>query len=54
MELLWPRWRRRRSGQRLQDQPLDPLHRIVIGRIYHHTVKILFGLRVRDVDCDFR
>jgi glycosyltransferase involved in cell wall biosynthesis len=32
----------------------DPLHRIVIGRIYHHTVKILFGLTVRDVDCDFR
>jgi glycosyltransferase involved in cell wall biosynthesis len=32
----------------------DPLHRIVIGRIYHHTVKVLFGLRVRDVDCDFR
>ena len=32
----------------------DPLHRIVIGRVYHHTVKFLFGLRVRDVDCDFR
>ena len=32
----------------------DPWHRIIIGRIYHHTVKILFGLRVRDVDCDFR
>ncbi len=32
----------------------DPLHRIVIGRFYHHTVKILFGLKVRDVDCDFR
>jgi glycosyltransferase involved in cell wall biosynthesis len=32
----------------------DPWHRIVIGRIYHHTVKRLFGLRVRDVDCDFR
>jgi glycosyltransferase involved in cell wall biosynthesis len=32
----------------------DPLHRIIIGRIYHHTVKVLFGLRVRDVDCDFR
>ena len=27
----------------------DPLHRIVIGRIYHHTVKLLFGLSVRDV-----
>ena len=32
----------------------DPWHRIVIGRIYHHTVKTLFGLHVRDVDCDFR
>ena len=32
----------------------DPWHRIVIGRVYHHTVKLLFGLRVRDVDCDFR
>ena len=32
----------------------DPLHRIIIGRIYHYTVKLLFGLRVRDVDCDFR
>ena len=32
----------------------DPLHRIVIGRLYHHIVKTLFGLRVRDVDCDFR
>lgn len=32
----------------------DPLHRIVIGRIYHHTVRLLFGLEVRDVDCDFR
>jgi glycosyltransferase involved in cell wall biosynthesis len=32
----------------------DPLHRIIIGRVYHHTVKLLFGLKVRDVDCDFR
>ncbi|HEY3382296.1 MAG TPA: glycosyltransferase family 2 protein [Vicinamibacterales bacterium] len=32
----------------------DPLHRILIGRCYHYTVKLLFGLRVRDVDCDFR
>ena len=32
----------------------DPLHRIIIGRLYHHAVKLLFGLRVRDVDCDFR
>ena len=32
----------------------DPIHRIIIGRVYHHTVKLLFGLTVRDVDCDFR
>lgn len=32
----------------------DPMHRIIIGRMYHHTVKLLFGLKVRDVDCDFR
>jgi glycosyltransferase involved in cell wall biosynthesis len=32
----------------------DPLHRIVIGRIYHYIVSILFGLKLRDVDCDFR
>ncbi len=32
----------------------DPLHRIVIGRIYHWFVRTVFGLRLRDVDCDFR
>ena len=32
----------------------DPLHRIIIGRLYHHIVSVMFGLRVRDVDCDFR
>ncbi len=32
----------------------DPLHRVIIGRVYHHTVTRLFGLKVRDVDCDFR
>ena len=32
----------------------DPFHRKVIGRFYHHTVTLMFGLTVRDVDCDFR
>ena len=32
----------------------DPLHRVLIGRIYHWTVRLAFGLRLRDVDCDFR
>jgi len=32
----------------------DPAHRIVIGRVYHHIVSVMFGLTLRDVDCDFR
>jgi glycosyltransferase involved in cell wall biosynthesis len=32
----------------------DPAHRIVIGRVYHAFVRTAFGLRLRDVDCDFR
>ncbi len=32
----------------------DPLHRIIIGRIYHHIVRLAFRLHVVDVDCDFR
>jgi len=32
----------------------DPLHRIIIGRLYHHIVRTLFGFNLRDVDCDFR
>jgi glycosyltransferase involved in cell wall biosynthesis len=32
----------------------DPIFRIVIGKLYHWGVKLLFGLKVRDTDCDFR
>ncbi len=32
----------------------DALGRRLIGRAYHHVVKLLFGLPVRDTDCDFR
>jgi glycosyltransferase involved in cell wall biosynthesis len=55
MELLWPRMQAGVdvvNGYKIARS--DPFHRIVIGRIYHHTVKLLFGLKVRDVDCDFR
>lgn len=32
----------------------DPLHRVIIGRIYHWIIRVTFGLKLRDVDCDFR
>ncbi len=32
----------------------DSWYRKVIGRYYHHVVKLLFNLKVRDTDCDFR
>jgi glycosyltransferase involved in cell wall biosynthesis len=32
----------------------DPWYRAVIGRTYHWIAKLAFGLRLRDVDCDFR
>lgn len=32
----------------------DPFYRTIIGRMYHWVAKLAFGLRLRDVDCDFR
>jgi glycosyltransferase involved in cell wall biosynthesis len=32
----------------------DPLHRVWIGLAYQYFVKLVFGLKIRDVDCDFR
>ncbi|MBC7260865.1 MAG: glycosyltransferase family 2 protein, partial [Chloroflexi bacterium] len=32
----------------------DPWYRMMIGRIYHWIAKLSFGLKLRDVDCDFR
>ncbi len=32
----------------------DPLVRIWVGLAYQYFVKLLFGLVIRDVDCDFR
>jgi glycosyltransferase involved in cell wall biosynthesis len=32
----------------------DPFIRILLGNIYNFGVKFLFGLRLKDVDCDFR
>jgi glycosyltransferase involved in cell wall biosynthesis len=32
----------------------DPAHRIWIGKLYNAFVRGLFGIRLRDIDCDFR
>jgi len=32
----------------------DQWYRLIIGRLYHYSTKIMFGLRIKDVDCDFR
>ncbi|MDP2632874.1 MAG: glycosyltransferase family 2 protein [Candidatus Curtissbacteria bacterium] len=32
----------------------DPWYRILIGDIYNFCVKLLFAIKIRDVDCDFR
>jgi hypothetical protein len=40
------------NGYKLERQ--DPLHRIWIGGVYNFCVRLLFGVRIRDIDCDFR
>ncbi|MDO8672800.1 MAG: glycosyltransferase family 2 protein [Dehalococcoidia bacterium] len=32
----------------------DPLHRVVIGKLYQYCIRHAFHLTLRDVDCDFR
>jgi len=32
----------------------DPFIRILIGAIYNFGVKLVFGIRLKDVDCDYR
>lgn len=32
----------------------DALYRIIAGRLYHWIVRILFNLKLKDIDCDFR
>ena len=32
----------------------DPAHRIWIGKAYNFCARVLFRIRIRDIDCDFR
>lgn len=32
----------------------DQFHRLIIGTVYHHFSKLVFNIKVKDIDCDFR
>jgi glycosyltransferase involved in cell wall biosynthesis len=32
----------------------DPLHRVWIGKVYNAFARVLFRIRIRDIDCDYR
>jgi glycosyltransferase involved in cell wall biosynthesis len=32
----------------------DPMHRLFIAKVYNIVVRLVFGLRVRDIDCAFK
>jgi glycosyltransferase involved in cell wall biosynthesis len=32
----------------------DPWHRIAIGNVYNRFARLIFRIRLRDIDCDFR
>jgi len=40
------------NGYKLQRH--DPAHRIWIGSTYNFCARLLFGIRIRDIDCDYR
>ncbi len=40
------------NGYKIKRQ--DPLIRIMVGYAYQYFIKFIFGLTLRDVDCDFR
>ena len=40
------------NGYKLERQ--DPAHRIWIGKTYNFCARLLFRIRIRDIDCDYR
>lgn len=40
------------NGYKLERQ--DPAHRIWIGNVYNRLARLIFRIRIRDIDCDFR
>ena len=40
------------NGYKLERR--DPAHRVWIGKIYNFCARLLFRIRIRDIDCDYR
>jgi glycosyltransferase involved in cell wall biosynthesis len=40
------------NGYKLERK--DPAHRIWIGNVYNFCARLLFRIRIRDIDCDYR
>ena len=40
------------NGYKLERR--DPLHRVWIGNAYNSVARFLFGVEIRDIDCDYR
>ena len=40
------------NGYKLERR--DPAHRIWIGNVYNFCARLLFRIRIRDIDCDYR
>jgi glycosyltransferase involved in cell wall biosynthesis len=55
LKLLWePRADEFAVVQGYKIKRHDPLYRVWIGFAYQHFIQIMFGLKIKDVDCDFR
>lgn len=55
IEKLWKAWDRSSdviNGYKIKRY--DPWYRIILGKIYHYTVRLLLMTPIRDTDCDFR
>src|SRR5206468_3259060 len=40
------------NGYKLERR--DPAHRVWIGKVYNFCARLLFRIRIRDIDCDYR
>ena len=54
LRLLWEKRNEADAVNGFKVKRHDPLYRVWIGLIYQYAVQCAFGLKVRDVDCDFR